>query len=167
MPHDLLTHPEKQRIIDVVGLVKRKRQQSRKRKTAKKKLLERLSFICPVSSSCGFGAKRNYKNQNDRPEWKNRKQKPVLGCVEGRGVEPGEQGGAQKDRARQKHDRTNKAAVFLHAFLGKKQIDDSARGERVQQNNSNPVVAADKPFHRWSRAIPRLLPGLRRKVISS
>src|SRR5437773_2519155 len=37
MPHDLLTHPEKQRIIDVVGLVQ-KRQQRHKRKTAEKKV---------------------------------------------------------------------------------------------------------------------------------
>ncbi len=56
--------------------------------------LERLTFTYPISSSCGFGAKRDHKNQNDRPEWKNRKQKPVLGCIEGRGVKPGEQGGA-------------------------------------------------------------------------
>ena len=119
-------------------------------------------------SSHGFGAKRNHKNQNDRPEWKNRKQKSVLGCVEGRGVKPGEQCGPQKDRARQKHDRANKTAVFLHAFLGKKQIDDSARRERVQQNNGNPVVAADKPFHRIEPRHPEVrIPGERRKVIWS
>src|SRR4029434_5365323 len=110
-----------------------------------RRTLERLSFICPILWSRGFGTERNHKNQNDRPEWKNRKQKPVLGCVEGRGVKPGEQGGAQKDRAGQKHDRANKTAVFIHAFLGKKQIDDSARRERVQQYNGNPMVAADKP----------------------
>jgi len=60
LPHDLLAHPEKQRIIDVVGLLKQ--WQSRKRKTAEENS-QGLSFICSISSSCGFDAQCDQKNQ--------------------------------------------------------------------------------------------------------
>src|SRR5438105_5833339 len=92
----------------------------------REEVCKRLSFISSISpySSHGFEAKRNDENEGDRPERKNRKQKSVLGCVEGRGVKPGEQCSAQEDRARQEQDRASNATVLLHTLLGKKQTDE-------------------------------------------
>ena len=64
-------------------------------------------------SSHSFGAKRNYENENNRPERKNGKQKAVLGGVEGRCVEPDEHHSPQEDRACQEHDGASNATVLL------------------------------------------------------
>jgi hypothetical protein len=109
MPHDGWPIQRNSGIIDVVGLVEN---------GAKPQALDRLEELLSArlfahKLSCGFGAKRNHKNQNDRPEEELKQNRSC--CVEGRGVKLASR--AARRPRRQKHDRANKSALFLHAFL--------------------------------------------------